>query len=270
MKVVRLGAALIAALGMAACASGAPPNNNTGDGGKTMYIVAGGAAKGGAGGTGGTGGSGGSPMMHTTEPPLIFPDASYMDAAVDEDAEVDAGPPTHTCDDKKKNGAETATDCGGGECDPCPDGKGCVTGDDCMSTSCSAGFVCATPGCSDKQLNQDESDVDCGGSCDTKCGLGKKCKANEDCETMLCDSTMHCACVPTATCDAMECGVKPDGCGGMLTCPTMCGATQSCSRDKKCVCDGSKCPSNNCGFLQGGCCKNDGTCGCGGLIGGCN
>src|SRR5689334_4977666 len=110
MKAVRLGAAPIyLALGLVACASGAPPSNAASDGGKTMYVLAGG--KGGSGGSGGMGGSGGSPMMHT-EPPLIFPDASYMDASADEDAEVDAGPPTHTCDDKKKNGAETATDCG--------------------------------------------------------------------------------------------------------------------------------------------------------------
>jgi hypothetical protein len=273
MKAVRLGALIGLTLGLGACASGAPPANVS-DGGKTMYIVAGGAAKGGAGGSGGssgTGGSGGSPSMHT-EPPLIFPDASYPDAAADEDAEVDAGPPQHTCDDKKKNGAETATDCGGGECDPCPDGKGCVTGDDCMSTSCGSGFTCTTPGCGDMQLNQDETDVDCGGSCDTKCKLGKKCMANEDCETMSCDSTMHCACVPTATCEDMECGVKPDGCGGMLTCPTMCGATQSCNRDKRCQCDASKCPSKDCGgVLPSGCCKSDGSCGCTSLFNpGCN
>src|SRR5690349_3335892 len=130
MKVVRLGALIALTLGLVACASGAPPANVS-DSGVTKYIVAGGAAKGGGGGSGGssgTGGSGGSPvMMHTTEPPLIFPDASYPDAG-HPDAAVDAGPPQHTCDDKKKNGAETATDCGGGECDPCPDGKGCVTG----------------------------------------------------------------------------------------------------------------------------------------------
>lgn len=248
---------------MAGCASGAPPSNKS-DGGKPGYVIGG---KGGTGGSGGSGGSGGTPE-HTMEPLPIIPDASYPDE--DMDAEVDAGPPTHSCDDSKKNGAETSTDCGGSECDPCPDGKGCVTADDCMSMYCSAAFTCTTPGCDDKQLNQDETDLDCGGSCDTKCPLGKKCKVNEDCATSLCDSTMHCACVPTATCEATECGMKPDGCGGMYTCPTMCGATQSCGRDKKCACDDSKCPSNSCGFLQFGCCKSDGSCGCGAAFGGCN
>ena len=51
-------------------------------------------------------------------------------------------PPTHgptqhaTCDDGRMNGRETASDCGGGECEPCRFGQQCLVGFDCESSEC--------------------------------------------------------------------------------------------------------------------------------------
>lgn len=270
MRVVRF--ALYAGLaGLLGCASGAPKRAVLDDGGQTTFAPAPPAGKGGSGGSGGsgssgTGGSGGSKYM---EPPLKWPDASAVDAAAMMDAAaIDAGPPTYTCDDGKKNGKETSADCGGSDCDPCDDGKSCVSSTDCKSGFCGPSSTCTVESCDDKSKNQDETDIDCGGSCDTKCALGKKCAMPEDCQTMNCDDAGVCACVPTATCDADECGGKPDGCGGTLQCMT-CPMGQACNRDRECVCDRNQC-RNNCSILQSRCCKSDGTCGCESLISSCN
>src|SRR5690606_26482364 len=48
------------------------------------------------------------------------------------------------CDDGIKNGAETATDCGGGTCPKCLGGQACVSNSDCITGNC-LGNVCAAP-----------------------------------------------------------------------------------------------------------------------------
>lgn len=48
-----------------------------------------------------------------------------------------------TCVDKKKNGAETDVDCGGGKCPRCAVGQRCNTRNDCISARC-VGGVCQT------------------------------------------------------------------------------------------------------------------------------
>jgi hypothetical protein len=251
---------------LAACASGAP-RSDVRDSGVQMFVPLGGGGGGGGAGSGGSagssgsagagsGGSGGSAGSRPTRP--IIPDASFPDAAAMDAGMPDAGPPTFSCDDGKKNGKETSADCGGADCEPCADGKSCVTGADCMSDNCGAAFTCATPGCMDMQLNQDESDVDCGGAC-TKCAVGKKCNMAEDCMSMSCDGTGRCACVPTAMCAANECGSKPDGCGATLMCP-MCPAGKRCE-NRMCECNDNACP-DNCDGLDQPCCKSDDTCGC--------
>jgi hypothetical protein len=213
--------------------------------------------------------------------PMSGNDAGPPDAGADEpvsrDAEpADAGPddggPTHTCSDGKKNGHETGTDCGGSDCAACEDGNGCVVAEDCTSHYCGTSRLCSVPSCDDKMLNDEESDVDCGRGCPL-CAVGRKCNGPEDCTSGSCDDdSKRCVCAPTAVCGANECGTKPDGCGGMLTCPTSCSATESCNRDRVCVCDPNKCPTGACsGVLAMGCCKSDGSCGCSTLVGGsCN
>ncbi len=37
------------------------------------------------------------------------------------------------CGDDQLNGSETDTDCGGPDCDPCPDGSKCSSDSDCSS-----------------------------------------------------------------------------------------------------------------------------------------
>ena len=276
---VRLGVALGISLACAAygsaCASGAPASSIL-DSGVQRFVPAGGrggagAGAGGAGSGGSAGsagaGSGGSSGSGPTRPPIVIADSGPpVDSGPVDSGPPDAGP-TFSCDDGKKNGKETSADCGGSDCDPCADGKSCVTGEDCESENCSSAFTCTTPGCMDMQLNLDETDTDCGGAECPKCVVGKKCKAGEDCMSESCDAMGRCACVPTAMCGAMECGSKPDGCGNMLMCST-CPAGKRCNNSRMCVCDERAC-NNNCGFLQSRCCKSDGTCGCQGLLSGC-
>ncbi|MSP60064.1 MAG: hypothetical protein EXR72_06920 [Myxococcales bacterium] len=54
-------------------------------------------------------------------------------------AMVDMAMATPACDDGIKNGAETDTDCGGFQCGPCADTKGCKQNSDCNSLACSNG-----------------------------------------------------------------------------------------------------------------------------------
>lgn len=79
------------------------------------------------------------------------------------------------------------------------------------------------------QSNCDKGKTDCSGKCvdgqtdAANCGTcGRACTSKEAC------IAGSCKCVPT-TCMAAgaACGTIPDGCGGMLTCPT-CGATTVC------------------------------------------
>jgi hypothetical protein len=128
-----------------------------------------------------------------------------------------------SCTDGKKNGLETAVDCGGGTCGGCAPGKACVANTDCNSGVCSSTVsnkagsgTCATPTCTDTVLNGNETDVDCGGAtCTATCGTtpatcfqcaqGAACAANIDCApptgtptttSGLCDSAGTLTCVP--------------------------------------------------------------------------
>ncbi|MBI5525509.1 MAG: hypothetical protein HY897_04180 [Deltaproteobacteria bacterium] len=98
-------------------------------------------------------------------------DTGTPDAGVD--AGFDAGPDAgvELCDDGKKNGNETDTDCGG-PCCPCPDGKNCISGNDCVGKSCKAG-KCQAPSCGDGTKNGQECGVDCGGPCSAQCATEK-------------------------------------------------------------------------------------------------
>jgi hypothetical protein len=45
-----------------------------------------------------------------------------------------------TCDDAVPNGDETATDCGGPDCQPCEEGRTCLVDSDCQSGDCDTGI----------------------------------------------------------------------------------------------------------------------------------
>lgn len=69
-----------------------------------------------------------------------------------------------TCDDGRKNNAETGMDCGGPTCPRCSTGAGCLKPSDCTSDVCRNG-ACEAPTCVDGKENGDETGIDCGGSC---------------------------------------------------------------------------------------------------------
>lgn len=72
---------------------------------------------------------------------------SPVDAGKDPDNECGGGDNCNgngkcSCQDGMKNGAETATDCGGGTCGKCSNGQPCGNGGDCTSNFCVDGYCC--------------------------------------------------------------------------------------------------------------------------------
>ncbi len=69
------------------------------------------------------------------------------------------------CDDKVKNGKETAKDCGGPACkDRCSPGDTCLVPGDCISGVC-VGGQCKAATCTDGVKNANETGIDCGANC---------------------------------------------------------------------------------------------------------
>ena len=137
-----------------------------------------------------------------------------------------------TCRDGAPNGSETDVDCGGPDCDPCGDGGGCTTDDDCASSACdeSAG-VCVDPSCADGVQGGDEADVDCGGTLCAPCEGGEMCGDGEDCLSEICGG---------GVCGAASCsdGVVNQGesdvdCGGPNCDP--CDNGSKCEERADCV-----------------------------------
>jgi hypothetical protein len=183
------------------------------------------------------------------------------------------GSATDTCDDDAKNGSETDTDCGG-PCGPCADGDNCLSADDCQNGYCSGLFECASPACDDGDQNGTETDEDCGGDDCAPCMNGRMCEDNDDCASNACTDN-ECEClVMTAdeACDDDECGMKSDGCGGMVTCPLQCESGFECTSNACTMippmCVVSQCPDCD-GFLAQRCCIQN-QCGCDPLIGSCS
>jgi hypothetical protein len=99
-------------------------------------------------------------------------------------------PPTSSCTDHVKNGAETDVDCGGSDCPACSAGERCLAAADCTTQLCTAG-VCTQPvtaTCDDFTLNGNETDVDCGGDTCPACGDGRVCKLDSDCASQACSA----------------------------------------------------------------------------------
>ena len=137
------------------------------------------------------------------------------------DASCDvASCPTSSCTDGMKNGFETDTDCGGGECPACGDNAQCASGLDCTSRNC-VGGECLASSCSDGVTNGSELDVDCGGSCPTACGsvgscapgcgLGDSCTSNSDCSSGRCEGSVCVAALPTSCAGSQHACAISDG-----------------------------------------------------------
>jgi hypothetical protein len=116
---------------------------------------------------------------------LIEPDGGGGSGATT--ASSSTGGPT--CTDGMKNGVETDKDCGGGTCNPCPNGEGCIVGPDCLSKQCQGG-TCVAFSCTDKVKNGSETDVDCGGGTCNRCDIGKNCLVSSDCLSDICKSNI--------------------------------------------------------------------------------
>ncbi|KYK26759.1 hypothetical protein AYK26_04770 [Euryarchaeota archaeon SM23-78] len=69
------------------------------------------------------------------------------------------------CTNNVKDQDETDVDCGGDNCDPCPEFKNCNIDSDCESGYCHEHIKCLTPTCDDNVKNQGETNIDCGGPC---------------------------------------------------------------------------------------------------------
>jgi hypothetical protein len=95
----------------------------------------------------------------------------------------------------------------------------------------------------------------------TACNDGM-CKANTECDGKgSCGSPDDCC--TKATCGPMECGSKPDGCGGAVLCTFMCPAGATCGADNTCGCTPATCPMTCGGLRDKACCIDSMTCGCG-------
>ncbi|MBK8480761.1 MAG: hypothetical protein IPL40_06260 [Proteobacteria bacterium] len=158
-----------------------------------------------------------------------------------------------TCDDGRRSGLETDSDCGGPVCGPCADGLGCGQARDCQSGVCDAGSTrCAAPSCTDGVFNGSETDRDCGGICSVACALGKGCALGRDCLSAVCDTDANPpVCAAPGCDDGAKNGTETDiDCGGL--CSARCGLGQQCAQHADCtsaLCDSaalrcvSPCPS---------------------------
>jgi hypothetical protein len=136
-----------------------------------------------------------------------------------------------TCSDGVENGGESAIDCGGATCAPCPPGATCIMGSDCASGVCSGAGTCALPTCFDATANAAETDVDCGGPVCPACGSGASCLDDGDCESDKCTAG---ACEAASCSDGVVNGGEPAvDCGG--SCPVKCPDGSDCNVGADCA-----------------------------------
>ena len=121
------------------CAKGASMDADP-DGPASAAGQGGGHSSGGAGGN--AAGSGGRSAVGSSGSSAGGADA---DSGASDGGTSDADAAPDRCSDGSKNGFETATDCGGPECDECATGASCVTSDDCEEGSCELSVCTAAP-----------------------------------------------------------------------------------------------------------------------------
>ncbi|MSP60121.1 MAG: hypothetical protein EXR72_07225 [Myxococcales bacterium] len=152
------------------------------------------------------------------------------------------------CQNGKKDGNETDTDCGGGSCGKCGFGKSCLGNADCDTGLCTNKFCASPASCNDGVKNGKETDTDCGGGCPL-CSDGSDCLVNGDCSSANCSGGI-CQAAPNCF-DGMLNGTETDvDCGGLK-----CGA---CENGFSCK-GNSDCKSLGCSL---GICCGSGTANC--------
>jgi len=150
-----------------------------------------------------------------------------------------------SCSDWTKNGDESDVDCGG-SCNPCPFGKACNAGSDCVSTICESGKCGSPSSCSDNEKNNKETDLDCGGGDCPGCANGKNCIEHPDCLSMNCAYGI----CETPSCEdgSLNQNKTDVDCGG--SCPP-CEDGRSCKIPDDCAGGGCEsavcCTVNECG-----------------------
>lgn len=157
-----------------------------------------------------------------------------------------------SCSDGERNGGEAAIDCGGPDCQRCPDGSACAVDGDCANERCESG-TCTS--CVDGAQNGGETGEDCGGPDCSRCN-GEACTVGDECQSTFCADGICCESACGGACfscnlpsEAGNCNLIPIGsnddnppCDGASTCYS-----------GMCVPDGGK-------SHFGGVCDNDGDC----------
>ena len=143
------------------------------------------------------------------------------------------------CFDERKDGSETAVDCGGGTCPKCTNGLTCLADSDCFSNACNANspFTCIADQCQDHRKDGAETDIDCGGGTCAACGLGNGCSVDTDCASNACDPTLGAGglCVSNQCSDNRQDGNETDiDCGGTDSC-ARCQIGQKCVKSSDCA-----------------------------------
>ena len=132
------------------------------------------------------------------------------------------------CDDAAKDSDETAVDCGGAICNPCPGGAACNQDMDCTTGHCHGGAC--VDSCHDGVKDGYETDVDCGYSCNIVCAVGKACKNNGDCVNGFCRADHVCG--DPCTDGALDDDEVDVDCGG--SCAARCPTGAACTGDGDC------------------------------------
>lgn len=138
-----------------------------------------------------------------------------------------------SCKNGLRDGREDKVDCGGPDCDPCPEcSDGLKNGEE---TGVDCGGACeACPTCTDGVQNGSESDQDCGGICSQRCEMNQRCRQGTDCASLICADNV---CQPSSCNDQVRNGTETDkDCGG---------ACEACANGESCM-QGSDCVSSRC------------------------
>jgi hypothetical protein len=164
------------------------------------------------------------------------------DCANDMDLCTDGFCVAEHCSNGDMDADESAEDCGGDDCLPCPEGTACNDSDDCKPLGCDPETDLCAPcqngeDCVDSQFCCDE-DGACGeqvGECVDKSPVGGTCTSAAQCTSDFCDETFVC-CSTDCTGDCYSCRF---GDGPGIT------ASGTCAE----VVDGT-----GCNMLLGACC----------------
>ena len=142
--------------GGAEAGSGGSAGASAGAGGSAGATAGSGGNVGGIGAAAGAGGGAGAPETAGAAGSGTA-GASAGSAGAAGIAGQGGGAGTETCSDDTRNGDETDVDCGGPDCDPCPNGGGCISDGDCLGF-CEAGicYPMAMQSCFDELQNGDD------------------------------------------------------------------------------------------------------------------